>query len=162
MRRITHALAALVLAAALATAANGTAGAAPSDATPGGGSVATFCRTGDRLLRFIAHAPDPRGLNTARGRRVLDALHRDAPAELSEAAARVTDSFRYLSRHGRGSLSKQRDSLTGIAMLRLAVYGSQHCRQVSFGRVASALASQRFARAQARLHAASTTTTTGR
>jgi hypothetical protein len=117
-----------------------------------------FCRSAAGLLRFMAHAPDPRQLASPRGRRVLHALRTEVPTELDAATARIVDSFRYLSRHGSGSLTKRRDAATGDALLQLALYGASHCTQARFGTVAQGLAARRLAQAEAR--AKSTTTTT--
>jgi hypothetical protein len=150
MRRITVVLLALVLAAAAgipsagATTARRASGAAPRATT-----MRAFCTSTDRFVRFLAHAPDPRKLATAKGRRVLRALHDDAPAEITAATGTVVDSFGYLSRHGAHSLTKARNSETGEALLRTAVFAASHCRQKAVRQLAQGLVQRRMAQAEA-------------
>jgi hypothetical protein len=150
MRRLAPVLLALVLATAVGIPAAGAArGRSASTTAPRATSMPAFCRSTDRFVRFLAHAPDPRMLATAKGRRVLRALHDDAPAEVSAATGTVVASFGYLSRHGARSLTKARDAKTADAMLRAAVFAASHCRQTAIRQLAQGLVQRRFAQAEA-------------
>jgi hypothetical protein len=161
MRRVALVLLALVLATAVGVPAAGaaTAHAAPTTRTAAG-SMPAFCRSTDRFVRFLAHAPDPRQLATAKGRRVLRALHDDAPAEVSAATGTVVASFGYLSRHGAHSLSKARDTRTADALLRAAVFAASHCRQRAVRQLAQGLVQRKLAQAEAANPPAGSTPTT--
>jgi hypothetical protein len=124
--------------------------------------VATFCRSTDHLLGVMAHAPDPRKLNSARGRRALRALHQDAPVELASDTQLVVGSFTYLSRHGSHTLSKSRDTRTGDAMFRIALYGATHCKQRRIQELAQGLTQRRLAQADASKQSTTTSTSTPR
>jgi len=150
MRRIAPALLALVLVAAFGIPTAGAASARPASTTaPRSASMPAFCRSTDRFVRFLAHAPDPRALATAKGRRVLRAFHDDAPADVSAAIGTVVASFGHLSRHGAHSLSKARDTKTADALLRAAVFAASHCRQTAVRQLAQGLVQRKMAQAEA-------------
>ena len=150
MRRLALVLLALVLAAAVAIPAAGAAPArAASTATHRSAPVSTFCRSTDRFVRFLAHAPNPRKLATAKGRQVLRAFHDDAPAAVATATGTVVTSFGYLSRHGLRSLPKARDTETADALLRSMVFAASHCHQKAVRRLAEVLVQRRLAQAEA-------------
>ena len=159
MRRF--ALVVLVLALGLALVAPAAAADTASTSSPAASAtpVAAFCRSTDRLLRFVAHAPDPRKLAGAHGRRILAEFRADAPTPVLAAAATVADSFAYLSRHGAHTLSKARDARTGDALFRTAIYAATRCSQRRIRALAQGLTQRRFAQAEA-AHKGSTTTTT--
>jgi hypothetical protein len=168
MRRVALILFAVALGATLVAPAAG-ATAPPTTTTTAAVPAAytAFCRSADDLLRFIAHAPDPRKLDTARGRRVLRALRTDATPEVAEATATIASSFGYLGRHGRGTLSKARDSATSDAMFRMALVGASHCHSKRINELAQGFTMRRLAQADAARKAArkaarsgATTTTT--
>ena len=61
--------------------------------------------------------------------------------------ATIGDSIRYLSHHGRGSLSKARDDKTGQALFRTGLYAATQCKQKLIQSYATSLAQRRFAQA---------------
>jgi len=146
MRRLAPVLFALTLVALGVPAAGATV--VPSAATPCGTAMGAFCRSTDRFVRFLAHAPDPRKLATAKGRRVLRAFHDDAPTDVAAATGTVVGSFGYLSRHGLHTLTKARDTATADALLRAALFASTHCPQPTIRRLAQGLVQRRMAQAE--------------
>jgi hypothetical protein len=159
MRRFT--LFVLVLALGLALVAPAAAADTTSTSSPAASATpVAFCRSTDRLLRFVAHAPDPRKLAGVRGRRILDGFRADAPTPVRAASATVADSFAYLSRHGAHTLSKARDARTSDALLRTVIYAATRCSQRRIRVLAQGLTQRRFAQAEAaRKHRTTTTST---
>ena len=150
MRRILIVLTIVTLAAGLVAAPAAAAGRHPASHP-----VGAFCRSTEKFLQFFVHAPDPKKFATARGKAALESLHATAPSAMDAPTATILDSFGYLSRHGRGSLTKARDKKNGDALFRAAVYSASHCRQHLIQVFAAGLVQRKIAQAEA-----STTTTT--
>jgi len=151
MRRLTVFFVAVTLAAGLAVAP---AAAAERPRAPR--PVQSFCRSTEQFLRFFRNAPDPKKFATTRGKAVLRSLHATAPRAMDAPTATIVDSFGYLSRHGRGTLTKARDRRNGDALFRTAVYTASHCKQHLIQVFATGEVQRRIEQAEA------TTTTTTR
>ena len=154
MRRSLAAAAALAV-VLLAPGIAGAPAAAAVEPSRAPRPVPTFCRSTEQFLRFFRNAPDPKKFATRRGKAVLRRLHATAPRAMDAPTATIVDSFGYLSRHGRGTLTKARDRQNGDALFRTAVYSASHCKQHLIQVFATNEVQRRIAQAEA-----ATTTTT--